>query len=200
MTTVYFVRHCQPDPSGGYNPEFPLTEQGRRDALLAADVLKDKNITAVYSSSYLRAVQTVEPFAKSAGLPVIREYDLRERAAGDWSKDFHDYAAMITGQLLDYDCKGVGGESLNEVQQRCMSALNRIIKAHENEAVAVGTHGMALTTILKHYFPHFGEKDFLQIVDLMPLILRLDIENDKAVSYSLELAVKRIYPNSYLKM
>ena len=166
MTTVYFVRHCQPDPSGGYNPEFPLTEQGRRDALLVADVLRDKDISAVYSSSYIRAVQTVAPFAEAAGLEVIREYELRERAAGDWASDFHDYAEMINGQLLDFDCKCEGGESLNEVQRRCMAALRRIVQEHDGEAVVIGTHGMALTAMLRHYFPHFNEKDFYMIVDL----------------------------------
>ncbi|MBR6873550.1 MAG: histidine phosphatase family protein [Ruminococcus sp.] len=200
MTTVYFVRHAQPDPSSGNNPEFPLTAQGQKDALLVRDVLGDKDIRAVYSSSYIRAVMTVEPFAQSKGLEVIKEYGLRERTAGKWQDGFADYAEYISRQINDYSCKAEGGESLDEVQQRCMAVVSRIVDAHDGEAVAVGIHGMALSTVLKYFFPHFGERDFLQIVDLMPLVLRLDIEDGKAVKYGIELAVRRDYPNSYLKM
>lgn len=200
MVTVYFVRHAQPDPSCGYNPEFPLTEQGQRDALLVADVLKDKGITAVYSSSYLRAVQTVTPFAEEAGLEINKEYRLRERTAGKWQGAFEDYGAYISAQITDFGCKAEGGESLEEVRERCMEALQEITARHEGESIAVGIHGMALSAILRSFFPNFGEADFLQIVDLMPLVLRLDIEGGCCTGYGIELAIKRIYPNSYLKL
>ena len=200
MITVYFIRHAQPDPGCGYNPEFPLTEQGKRDAEYVADVLGEKKIDAIYSSSFLRAVQTVTPLAAKKGLEVIKEYGLRERAAGQWQENYPDYAAYITAQLLDYSCKAEGGESLKEVQDRCFEVLDRIIEEYDGKTVALGTHGMALSTILTHYYPHFTEKDFHQIVDLMPFVMRLDIENSEAVNYQIELAVRREYPNSYLKM
>lgn len=200
MTRIYFVRHAQPDPSGGYNPDFPLTEQGQRDALLVADVLGDKGITALYSSSYLRAVQTVTPFSEGSGLVIQKEYGLRERTAGKWQGEFEDYGAYINAQIADFSCKAEGGESLDEVQARCMEVLGRIINDNEGRSVAVGIHGMALATILRHFFPNFGEADFHQIVDLMPLVLRLDIEDGRCTDYDIELAVRRIYPNSYLKL
>ncbi len=200
MTRIYFVRHAQPDPSCGYNPDFPLTELGKNDALTAADVLKDKDISAVYSSSYLRAVQTVTPFAEEAGLEIIKEYSLRERTGGNWQSSFENYAEYINAQIEDISCKVEGGESLEEVQERCMETIEQIIAENDGKAVVVGIHGMALATILMHYFPGFGTKDFYQIVDLMPLILKLDIEDGKCESYGIELAIKRIYPNGYLKL
>ena len=200
MTKIYFVRHAQPDTSSGYNPGFPLTEQGKRDALLVRDVLNDKDIAAVYSSSFIRAVMTVEPFAQSAGLEIQKYYELRERTSGKWENCFETYADYIEAQINDFSCKPEEGESLYEVQQRCMSVIEQILQQHDGESVAVGTHGMALSTVLRYYFPNFGLKDFYQIVDLMPLVLRLDIEDGKAVGYGIELAVKRIYPNGYLKM
>lgn len=200
MITIYFIRHAQPDPSSGYNPEFPLTEQGKRDAEYIADVLGNKQIDAIYSSSYIRAVQTVTPLAEKMGLEVIKEYCLRERTAGKWQDSYPDYASYITAQLLDYSCNAEDGENLKEVQDRCFEVLDRIISKHDGETVAVGTHGMALSTILTHCYPQFNEKDFHQIVDLMPFVLRLDIENGEAVNYQIELAVRREYPNSYLKL
>ncbi|MBR6045381.1 MAG: histidine phosphatase family protein [Ruminococcus sp.] len=198
MTKLYFVRHCQPDTSSGYNPGFPLTEQGKRDALLVADILSDKDITAVYSSSYPRAVMTVEPFAQSKGLEIHKEFGLRERDGGRWQGSFDNYADYIAAQLADFECKVPEGESLYEVQSRCMEAVNRILALHEGESVAIGIHGMALSTVLRYYFPNFGEKDFYRIVDLMPLVLRLDVENGTVTGYDIELAVKRVYPNGYL--
>lgn len=200
MTKIYFVRHAQPDTSSGYNPGFPLTEQGKRDALLVEDVLRDKGITAVYSSSYIRAVMTVEPFARSAGLEIHQEYELRERTSGKWENSFETYADYIEAQINDFSCKPEDGESLDEVQKRNMSVIVRVLRQHDGGSVVIGTHGMAFSTILRYYFPNFGLKDFYQIVDLMPLVLRLDIEEGKAVGYGIELAVKRIYPNGYLKM
>lgn len=198
MTTVYFVRHAQPDPSGGYNPDFPLTEQGFADAEIVTGVLIDKDITAAYASTYIRTAQTIRDFADKAGLEIILEDGLHERKAGKWQELDESYFHFISRQLDDYSLKAPGGESMSEVRDRCMEVMERLIKKHDGEAIAVATHGMALSSILKYFYPNYGLKEFLQIVNLMPLVLRIDLEDMKAVSSGLELAIKRIYPNSYI--
>ena len=199
MTRVYFVRHAQPDPSGGFNPEFPLTEQGARDALLVRDILIDKGLDAVWSSSYLRAVQTVAPLADALGLEIHKDFRLHERTAGNWKGSYPDYASFIAKQIGDYSSKAEGGESMEEVSERCVGAMSEILAENDGKTIAVGIHGMALASLLKHWFPGFGLRDFEQMVDLMPLVLRLDIENDTCADYGIELAVRRAYPDSYLQ-
>lgn len=198
MTTIYFVRHAQPDPSGGYNPDFPLTEQGLEDAKIVTSVLKDKDIKAAYSSDYIRAAQTIRGFTDLAGLEIITEAGLHERVAGKWQQLDDSYFNFISRQLEDYTLKAEGGESMSEVSERCIEVVTRLIKKHDNEAIIAATHGMALSAILKYFYPAFCIKDFLQLVNLMPMVVRVDFEDMQAVSCGLELAIKRIYPNSYI--
>lgn len=195
---IYFVRHAQPDTSGGYNPEFPLTAQGRQDSEIVTSVLCGKGITAIYSSSYLRAVQTVSGFAKKSGLSICKEYDLRERGAGKWQEVSETYLDFVLRQISETALKAPDGENMQEVQKRCMKVLERIIKAHDGESIAVGIHGMALASILMYYHPEFSQNDFSQIINLLPFVLRIVVEGGKIKEHSIELAIKRIYPDNYL--
>ena len=49
MTTVYFVRHAQPNYSNHDDLSRELTEKGLRDCALVTEFLSDKDITAVLS-------------------------------------------------------------------------------------------------------------------------------------------------------
>lgn len=198
MTTIYFVRHAQPDPSGGYNPDFPLTAQGFADAKIVTSVLANKGISAAYASSYIRTAQTIRDFADSAGLEIAIEDGLHERIAGKWQQLDESYFGFIRRQLDDYSLKAEGGESMGEVSERCIEVVTRLIKKHDEQAIAVATHGMALSSILKYFYPEFGLQQFLRLVNLMPLVLRIDFEDMKAAGSGIELAIKRIYPNSYI--
>ena len=68
MTTVVFVLHAQSAPSPDL-PEsaFPLSDEGRRQARNLAPVLESLGVTALASSPCIRAVETLRPFAKTAG-------------------------------------------------------------------------------------------------------------------------------------
>ena len=53
---------------------------------------------------------------------------------------------------------------------------------HEGQAVAVGTHGTALSAIINYYVPAFGCDDFLRIIDWMPYIVELDFDGQRFLS------------------
>ena len=76
---VYFVRHAEPNYENHDDLTRELTEQGRNDALLVTEFLKDKEIGAVWSSPYHRAIDTVKDFADKAGLTIETDYDFRGR-------------------------------------------------------------------------------------------------------------------------
>ena len=85
-STFIFVRHCQ---SSGQAPDAALTAQGAADATALVARLAPFGIDALHSSPYLRAIQTIEPFAARRALPINIEFDLRERRLsaeplGDW--------------------------------------------------------------------------------------------------------------------
>ena len=78
MTTVYFVRHAQSDGSVLDARTRPLTPKGQKDCALVTAYLRDKQIQAVFSSPYQRAVDTVRHFAQEQRLPVETVEAFRE--------------------------------------------------------------------------------------------------------------------------
>src|SRR5215213_8954360 len=74
---LYLVRHCQ---STGQVPDAPLTALGREQSEHLADVLQERGIARIVSSSYARARQTAEPLARRLGLSVETDERLIERA------------------------------------------------------------------------------------------------------------------------
>ena len=64
MTTVYFVRHAEPNYENHDDMTRVLSEKGLRDRRLVTAFLMDKDIDAVLSSPYKRAVDTVRDFAE----------------------------------------------------------------------------------------------------------------------------------------
>ncbi|MBR4223727.1 MAG: histidine phosphatase family protein [Oscillospiraceae bacterium] len=198
MTRIYFVRHAQPDPSGGYNPEFPLTPTGRRDSQAVAWVLEDKPIAAIYASTYRRTSQTLEYFSMASHLPIQVIEGIHERVSGNWKGLTDSYSQYIAMQWNDPDLKGEGGESMNDVRDRAVPVIRELIARHEGEAIAVGIHGMALGVILAELIPGFGYEGFKEYVDMLPYILCVDFEDGIYVRSCVELAVRRGYPRNYM--
>ena len=61
MTTVYFVRHAQPDLSVHDDLTRPLTEKGLQDRKKVTDYFRDKHIDQAFSSPFKRAIDTIQP-------------------------------------------------------------------------------------------------------------------------------------------
>jgi 2,3-bisphosphoglycerate-dependent phosphoglycerate mutase len=171
LTAIYLIRHARSDIAIRDEERRPLTADGRIAAQELAEQLTDLPLTAVYSSPYLRTVQTVEGLAAKRGLTLRLDERLRERNCGGWVDDFTAFARR---QWSDFTYKLEGRESLQEAQQRNQAALADILREHSGEAVAIGTHGTALSTLIHHYNPGFGWDGFCQIVDRMPYVLRMD--------------------------
>lgn len=172
MTTVYLVRHAQPDYSDAHEePEnAPLTEQGKRDAQRVCEFLADRKIDAIFSSPYPRAWDTVEPLGCQLGLPIQPAEDFRERTVGVWLEDFNGYAKR---QWEDFSYCASGGENLRQVQQRAVAALQKLLKEHPDQTLVVGGHGTCISTILHYYDPSFGFDGFHRIKSWMPWVVRL---------------------------
>jgi 2,3-bisphosphoglycerate-dependent phosphoglycerate mutase len=59
-TTIYMVRHAESPFVFGEERSRGLSDEGLEDAKRVADVLDDVNIDCVVSSTYTRAIQTVQ--------------------------------------------------------------------------------------------------------------------------------------------
>lgn len=169
MTHVYFVRHAQPNYDNHDDMLRELTEKGMQDRKLATDFLKDKSIAVVLSSPYKRSVDTVKDFADTYGFDIETIADFRERKIDScWIEDFHSFSKR---QWEDFDYKLQDGETLREVQNRNIAALENVVKKYENKNIVIGSHGTALSTIINYYQPSFQFADFEKIKSLMPWIV-----------------------------
>lgn len=181
MAIIYLIRHAEPDFNILSDMERPLTQRGKVSCSKVIRYLQDKKIETIYSSPYLRAVDTIRPFAKECGIPIILESNFRERAVnGGWVEDFRAFAEK---QWEDFHYKLEGGECLAEVQERMVTALEQILALKDN--IVISSHGTAISTIINYYDKDFGIRWFWEIVNLMPFAVKMEF-NEK-VCQSIEL-------------
>lgn len=179
MTTIYFVRHAIPNFNNHNDLTRELTAQGLEDRKRVTEFLWNRDIDAVLSSPYKRAVDTVKEFADAKGLEIKLIEAFRERKVeSEWIEDFD---AFCKRQWEDFDFKLSEGESLREVQERNISALHQVSEAYNGKNVVIGSHGTALSTIIHYFDPSFGYNEFMKIKNLMPWIVRFTFEGDRCV-------------------
>ncbi len=170
-TTVYLVRHAEPNYHNHDDLSRELTEQGLKDSLKVTAFLKDRGIDKIYSSPFKRAHDTVKDLANYLNLPITLEDDFRERRIDSvWIDDFGQFSKR---QWQDFNYKLSDGESLTEVQCRNISALEKLITENPNKNLVIGSHGTALSTIVNYYQPNFDYTTFSQIRHLFPFIVKL---------------------------
>lgn len=181
MTTVFFVRHAEPNYNNHDDMSRELTEKGWSDRKRVTAFLQDKGVTRAFSSPFKRSVDTISDFTESAGLSIATDYDFRERKVGDsWLDDFASFAER---QWSDFDYKLENGESLAEVQERNLRALYKILNSSNGETVVVGTHGTALSTLVNYFDQSFGHKDFLRIQEVMPWIVEMTFNGSEFIQW-----------------
>lgn len=179
MTTIYFIRHAQPDYSVHDDAIRPLTPEGTEDRKLVTDFLSNKHIQIVLSSPYKRAVDTVRDFADKNTLPIHIIDDFRERKVDSvWIEDFWDY---VKKQWDDFSYKYSDGECLQEVRDRNIKALNKVLSYYKDKNIVIGTHGTALSQIIHHYDESYGYDDFMEMVDIMPWVVKMTFEDTQCI-------------------
>ena len=124
----------------------PLSNSGRVASEKLVEPLAALGLSAIYSSPYRRAIETIEPLAASLGLPVHEVNDLRERALGSISGIPFDEAVAAT--FSDFDHSFPGGESSRDAQQRALRAIDRIREAHPDDRIVIATHGNLMALYL----------------------------------------------------
>ncbi|MBI4495758.1 MAG: histidine phosphatase family protein [Deltaproteobacteria bacterium] len=131
-----------------------LSARGTLQARCLADSLKGEALSAIYTSSLLRARQTAEAIACHHGCPLIVEEDLKElnqgRLEGITGEELRrDFPEFLESWLLDPSgVKLPQGESLGDLQQRVWSAVERIVREWAGQTVAAVAHSFVNVTIL----------------------------------------------------
>ncbi len=172
MTSIYFVRHAQPNHAWENDRTRPLSEEGAEDSERVVEALRDIRLDYAICSPYHRSMDTIENCAEAHNLQIHTDERLREREKGPGGNTL----ALIEKRWSAFDYHEEGGESLRMVQERNVQALKEILKEHPNENILWGTHGTALSTILNYFDSSYNFQSFMRIIDFMPYIIRLDFE------------------------
>lgn len=174
MTTIYFVRHAEPNYENHDDLTRELSPKGVEDRKLVTGFLSTKEIDVVFSSPFKRAVDTVKDFADANGLGINVIEDLRERHVGnEWIDNFNEFCQK---QWEDFGYKLPDGENLGEVQDRNIAVLRQILKDHKDKNIVIGSHGTAMSTIINFFDPSFGYREFEKIKTLMPWVVKFSFE------------------------
>lgn len=189
MTSIYFVRHAQPDHAWENDSTRPLSEEGVKDSEKVVEALDSTHLDYAICSPYLRSMDTIRACAKAHGLEICTDERLREREKGPGGNTL----ALIEKRWSDFDYHEESGESLRMTQERNVQALREVLRDHAGEAILWGTHGTALSTILQYFDNSYDFKSFMRIIDFMPYIIRLDFEGQELVGKEELLIVEKEY-------
>ncbi len=160
MSTLIFVRHGETPWSRSQEFRFrgridiPLTERGELQAKAVAEHLKDKRLTAIYTSPLKRARDTAIEIAKFHNLPVINHQGFIDLNFGTWEGVLHEELKRVQPKKYNrwlnepHTMDFADGESLDIVRNRIEDAIAELVNKHENETIVIATHGAVLRVIL----------------------------------------------------
>lgn len=168
--TYYFIRHAY----SIYTPDeinLPLSDKGQ-ESLAQLEFLAYKSITAIYSSPYRRAIQTIEPLAQSLKLAIQSDERLIERKLSSQVIADQDFEEALMKLWSRPTFSLVGGESNQQAQQRALALLHELESKHQNEEIIISSHGN-LICILLSTFDSSIDYDFWSSLSV-PDVLALD--------------------------
>ena len=147
---LLLVRHCA---ATGQHPYAPLSDAGIQQAQKLAGFLSDYPIDRITTSEYLRARQSIEPFASRSDLTIGTDARLNERTLSAEALD--NWQDVVRDSFDDHDLRSPGGESAREVLARAWAALDEIFDADHAMPLVV-THGNLLALVLHSLDDTFG--------------------------------------------
>ncbi len=162
MTKLILVRHGESvanfDGVFTGQSNLPLTDRGFAQAKAAAEYLKtNEKISRVYASPLKRAYDTGCAIANACGAKLIPCEDLMEINAGEWEgKRFDDlvvdYADSYSLWINDIGKSHPdGGETPKELFERCIKAVNTIVKQNPDSTVVLATHATPIRVLTAHW-------------------------------------------------
>src|ERR1043165_9583581 len=149
-TKLYLIRHGQSAGNaegrfGGHGPT-PLSALGEEQAGRTAKALAAEGIDVNYSSDHPRSIQTAKYLADLLKIEIQATPAFRERHVGvlegltfDESKERYprDYYALVNRSVNHVIS---GGESYRQLLKRATGTLNKIIRDHQGQRIAIYSH------------------------------------------------------------
>lgn len=159
MTTIYLIRHSKPMKVNNTFNKDNLQLQNEKSSLsidgeqIAKEKLNKKefdDIDILFSSSYVRTIQTAKYLANKNNLEINVISDLGERKFGidSWNELPDKFERK---QFLDENYKLNNGENQKEVRDRMYSVIMKVLNEYPNKRIAIVSHGTAISYLLKKW-------------------------------------------------
>ncbi len=157
-TVVYLIRHSESTPKVNIkyisnddsnqiqNEKAFLSVSGEKKAEELSKHPELQNIDAVYSSDYVRALETAKYIALENNTIINIDDRLNERKIGQMGDmEWKEFSRL---QMKDFDFKLSGGESLNQTKKRIVEAMKNVLMFETGNRVAIVSHSTALTCLM----------------------------------------------------
>ena len=164
QTTLFFIRHGETISNKkkvrqGVAIDDYLDTQGVMQIQQITAIVKHLELDVLYTSYLKRAEETAALINNelTEHIPILHDFRLRERDFGslsgksheEWDKLLPDNREKEAIQAYDY--KPFGGESVEEVRQRSVSAILDIIENNDHKNVGIITHNGVIRLLLFHF-------------------------------------------------
>lgn len=180
-TTIYLVRHAESDHAVRDAKTRPLTEKGMKDAEKLTAFFEDIPVSRIFSSPYLRAVQTVKPLSDKRNLPIVTDDRVREWMGG---RPFpHEIFENRMREMFEDESSTNGGaESLKALKKRTREFTMHLLTRFPGETIVIGTHALALTALSMNFDQKIGLDFLMSLLPVTPFVLKITFENFDPVS------------------
>ncbi len=138
----------------GGRSDTTLSPAGKQQADEIGQALSNTEISAIYSSPLIRAINTAKAIALYHHIDIKIEPDLRELEVGEMEgKAISSLVTDFSHYLLQWNAglgteKLPGGESLSDLRERAWNIITRISAKHREETVVVVSHYFVILTII----------------------------------------------------
>lgn len=174
MKTIYLVRHAKAE---GQPFHAPLTEAGESQAVQLAAFLENRSVQAIYSSPFVRALETIKPFAERSGLLIQEDDRLGERILSD--QDLPDWMERLKESFEDFTLSLPGGESNQMAMDRAKNFIDEVMEKKDDHIVCV-SHGNLTTLLLRLFDETYGYDDLFALSNPDVYIVKVE-ENSASV-------------------
>jgi broad specificity phosphatase PhoE len=150
MTKIFLLRHGETawniEKVFRGRAEVPLTDNGIKQAELAGEHLKGKDIEAIYTSPLERAYETARIVGRKLDLKPDADERLTGFNFGHWqgmpfSRIEKDYPREFgLYKTAPHKFQAPGGETLDEAQKGCIAALKDMEREHSEGTILIVTH------------------------------------------------------------
>lgn len=165
---IFFARHGESQANvlheiSNRGLRHPLTQKGREQASLLAQKLENQEISRIYSSPVLRAIETTVIVANQLSVEyevteALREYDMGELEGRSDDKTWELWKELFDAWAIHrrWEQHLPGGETFYDVQKRFVPFIQGLINQyrHTNASILCIGHGalywMMLPLVLKN--------------------------------------------------